>query len=125
MSVFTQMYKSLNLRFHYVTKRNHKGVGVEHFHRFLNHSVTLSSYQRESHTYFVEDSMIATYTWNTMPIDGTYIIKIISVIGRPLRFPMDIVITALPTPINDTARTIVRYLQDISSDLQFSRDLIM
>ena len=46
-----------------------------------------------------------------MPMDGTDIVRSLPAIGRPLRFPMDIVITALPTPIHDAAQTTVRYLQ--------------
>ena len=38
-----------------------------------------------------------------MPIDGTDIIRIIPAIGRPLRFLMDIVLTALPTLECDAA----------------------
>ena len=69
--------------------------------------------------------MIAAYAWNAMPIDGTDIVRSIPAIGRPLRFPMDIVIADLPIPINDAAQATVRYLQDISSDSRFDRDLDM
>ena len=51
--------------------------------------------------------MIAAYAWNAMPIDGTDICRSIPVIGRPLRFPMDIFLSELPAPINDAARATV------------------
>ena len=108
MSVFTQMCKALNIKIHRAAKRNHKAIGVERFHRFPNHSNTLVSHQRETHTCFVESSMIAAYAWNAMPIDGTDIVRSIPAIGRPLRFPMDIVIAALPTPVHDAAQATVR-----------------
>jgi hypothetical protein len=38
---------------------------------------------------------------------------------------MDIIIAALPTPINNAAQATVRYLQDISSDSRFARDLVI
>ena len=35
---FEQMCTALNIRFHVVAKRNHKAIGIERFHKFLNHS---------------------------------------------------------------------------------------
>ena len=46
--------------------------------------------------------------WNAMPIDGTDNVKSIPAIGRLLRFPMDITIAELSTPINDVAQPTVR-----------------
>ena len=37
-STFKEMCRLLNIRCHTVAKRNHKVVGVERFHRFLNHA---------------------------------------------------------------------------------------
>ena len=119
------MYKSLNISLHRAAKRNHKAVGVERFRWFLNHSNTLISHQRETHNCFIESSVIAAYVWNAIPIDGTDIVGSISAIGRPLRFPMYIAIDALAIPITDVVHVTVRYLQDISNDSKFARDLVM
>ena len=35
---FEQMCKALNIMYHVVAKRNHKVIGIEGFHKFLNHS---------------------------------------------------------------------------------------
>ena len=81
MGVFTQICKSLNIRLHRAAKRNHKAIGVERFHRFLNRFNTLVSHHRETFTCFVESSMIAAYAWNAMTIDGTDIVRSIPAIG--------------------------------------------
>ena len=37
IDTFKKMCVALNIRFHIVAKRNHKAVGIEKFHKFLNH----------------------------------------------------------------------------------------
>ena len=53
MSIFTQMCTLLNIRLHKATTCNYKGIGVERFHCFFNHSDTLVNHRRETQTYFV------------------------------------------------------------------------
>ena len=60
-----------------------------------------------------------------MLVDSTDICRSIPAVGRPLRFPIDIIIAKLPSSINNAARTTVQYLQNIISDSQFARDLVM
>ena len=43
---FEQMRKALNIRFHVVAKRNLKAIGIERFHKFLNHSEKISTEER-------------------------------------------------------------------------------
>ena len=66
----------------FLIKRNHKGLSVEHFHRFLNKSVTIAAEEHGTNNIFVPDSIASTYAWNSAPIDGTDIIRSIHTIDR-------------------------------------------
>ena len=52
--LFKKMCEKLNIKFHPVAKRNHKAVGVERFHKFLNRAQTISSEERNTSSAFVE-----------------------------------------------------------------------
>ena len=49
MALFEAMAKSLNIRLHRVSKRNHKAIGVERYHKFLNHNARINSSARQTH----------------------------------------------------------------------------
>ena len=59
--LFEEMCKLLNIRFHLVAKRNHKAVGIERFHKFLNHAQTIAIEERETSAAFVECGIAAAY----------------------------------------------------------------
>ena len=80
----------MNIKFYVAAARNHRTVGVERFHRFLNHSTTIYAEERGTSECFVECGMILAYAWNASPIDGIDIIKSVPAIGRELKFPLDI-----------------------------------
>ena len=61
MAIFESTAKVLKLRLHRAAKRNHKAIGVERYHRFLNHNMTIIGNARETHKCFVEVSMISAY----------------------------------------------------------------
>ena len=46
MALFEAIEKALNIRLHLVSKRNHKEIDVERFHKFLNHNATIISLAR-------------------------------------------------------------------------------
>ena len=119
------MAKSLVIRIYLVAKRNHKAIGVERFHRFLNHSATIIGSARQTNKSFVEVAMISTYAWNSMPVDGKDIIRNIPAIGRPLRFPIDIILSCLPVPIDDDGKATVSYIRKINKDARFTSKLVM
>ena len=125
MGIFEQMAKGLKIRLHKAAKRNHKAVGVERYHRFLNHSVTILSNERQTIKCFVEAAMISAFAWNAMPTDGTDIGRSVSAIGRPLQFPMDIAMAEIPDPIDDAGRATVRYMRNISHDARFAKDIVL
>ena len=59
--IFVFMAKSLAIKIHLVAKRNHKAIGVEWFHRFLNHSATIIGSAYQIYKCFVEAAMISAY----------------------------------------------------------------
>ena len=79
---------------------------------------------RQTHKCLVEIGMVSAYAWNAMPIDGTDIISSVPAIERPLKFPMDVALAALPTPINDVAKAMISYIRLISKDARFAQELV-
>lgn len=124
MHILVKSMNALKIHLCTITKHNYKDVGVERYRRSLNHAWTIVSAARETMKYFVEASMLAAYAWNAMPIDGTDIRRSIPAIGRSLKFPMDITIVELPSPIDDATNATVRYICSICSDSRFVKYLV-
>ena len=76
------MWQSLNLNYDAVSKRNYKGLSVEHFNRFLSKSVTIATEDRGTNDIYVPFKIAAGYAWNSAPIDGNDILCSIPAIGR-------------------------------------------
>jgi hypothetical protein len=122
--LFRSMCRHLNIRCHVVAKRNHKAVGVERYHRFLNHAQRICAEERGTPASFVECGMTTAYAWNASPIDGTEIIRSVPAIGRALRFSLDVHETDMPLPIDDPATSVVQYVRYLGNDVSFARNLL-
>ena len=59
------MFQALNLKYDVLAKRNHKEISVDHFHRFLNKSITIETEERGTIDIFVPASISAAYVWNS------------------------------------------------------------
>ena len=118
--LFEEMCKLLNTRFHLVAKRNYKAVGIERFHKFLNHAQTIATEERGASAAFVEYGIAVAYAWNASPIDGTDIICIIPAIGRPLQYPLDIHESAAPSVIDSPSESVATNLRYLGNDVIFS-----
>ena len=90
------MCTALDLNYDILANRNHKGITVEHFHRFLNKSVKIAMEDCQSNDVFVHTGIAAGYAYNSASIDGTDILRSTVAIGRQFRFPIDINLPALP-----------------------------
>jgi len=121
---FEQMCKTLKISFHPVAKRNHKAVGVERYHKFLNHSQTIATEQRGTPEIFVECGMTTAYAWNASYIDCTDIARSILAIGRELKFPPYIIEAEIPTAIDNASTAIVACMQYLGNDVKFSREIL-
>ena len=104
--IFEQMCKALNIRFHVVANRDHKAIGIERFHKFLNHSETFQLRDEGLQNHLCEVGMTKVYAWNASPIEGTDIVRSVPAIGRALPFPLDIDMAEIP-PLIDNASEIV------------------
>ena len=76
------MCRALKLNYDSLAKRKHKGLSVEHFHRFLNKAKTIAMEDRQSNEIFVPVGTTTVYTWNSAHIDGTDILLSTIAIGR-------------------------------------------
>ena len=101
------MCQALNLNYDILAKRNHKEISVEHFHRFLNKSVTIAAEERGTTNIFVPDGIAAGYTWNSAPINGTDILRSILAIGRELKFLLYINLNAMPKLVQNNANAVL------------------
>ena len=121
---FEKMCNKLNIKFHIVAKRNHKAVGVERFHKFLNKAQKISTEERGTSEPFVEIGMATAYAWNASPIDGTDIVRSVPAIGRELRYPLDVSLGPIPAIIDNPSASVVKYLRYLQRDIPFSRQLL-
>ena len=121
---FVAMCESLKLNYDILAKRNHKGLSVEHFHRFLNKAITIAMEDRQSNDVFVPAGIAAGYAWNSAPIDGTDILRSTVAIGREFRFPIDIDLSALPQLTQNNAQSAVDFLRLTDSNRRFSSAIL-
>ena len=115
------MCDDLNLNYDVLAKHNHKGINVEHFHRFLNKSNTIADEDCGTNDVFVPAGIAAGYAWNSAPIDGTDILRSIPAIGRELHFPIDIDLSVLPKLAHNSGQAALDYLKLTDSSRHFFR----
>ena len=84
------MCKALDLNYDILAKRNHKGLSVEMFYRFLNKTTAIAMEDRYSNDVFVSGGIAAGCACNSLFIDGTDILRSAVAIGHEFRFPIDI-----------------------------------
>ena len=118
------MCTALELNYDILTKRNHKGLTVKHFHRFLNKAATIAMEDRQGNDVFVPTGIAAGYAWNSAPIDDTDILRSTVSIGREFSFPIDINLSALPQLTQNIAQSTIDYLRLTDSNRRFSSSIL-
>ena len=121
---FITMCNALSLNYDVLTKRNHKGLSVEHFHRFLNKSVTIAVEDRGTNDIFVPACIAAGYAWNSALIDGTDILRSIPAIGREPHFPIDINFSALPKLAHNSSQSALDFIKLTDSSHHFFSSIL-
>lgn len=114
-ALFELMCKVLGLKFHALAKNNHKAMRVERFNRFLNKVVTIESNNHDTNQMFAEAAHVAAYAWNLAPIDRTDIVCSYAAFGRVFRFPMDVALGDMPTPMTDNATAVTQFLEGMAA----------
>jgi hypothetical protein len=113
---FTAMCDKLDLRYHILSRGNHKALSVERYHRFLNKAITIAANDRGTNEVFVKAGAVSAYAWNSSPIDGTEITRSIPAVGREFKFPGDFTLGPALKPTQDRATAVQHYLQLTASD---------
>jgi len=121
---FQAMCETSNLRFHLVAKRNHKAVGVERFHKFLNHAQKIGTEERGTSAALVEIGMKTAYARSAICINGTEIVRSIPTIGRSLKYPLDINMRNTPPIIDNPSDSVAKYLRYVDRDKEFAQQLL-
>jgi hypothetical protein len=122
--LFVAVCDILSIIIHVAAHGNHKAVGIERFHKFLNKAVAIASNDRGTNTVFVEAAHTAACAWNSSPIDGTDIIRSVPAVGRPFRFPFDLSFAPAPTPISDQASDVHAFLRLAGPTAQFAKQML-
>ena len=122
---FIAMCQALNLNYDFFAKQNHKeGLSVENFHPFLNKSVTIAAEERGTTNIFVPVGIAVGYAWNSVPINGTDILRSIPAIGRQLKFSLDINLNAILKLVQNNANAVLGYLKLTDSSRSFSSSIL-
>ena len=122
--VCSAMCKASRINYEILAKRDHKGLLVEKFYRFLNKAITIAAEDRVTNDIFVAAGVAAGYAWNSSPIDGTDILRSVPAIGRELRFPLDVNISALPALVTNNADSVISYLRLTDTNRHFATAIL-
>jgi hypothetical protein len=123
-SVFQEMCSILKITCWPLARGNHKGLGVEKYHRFLNKTQAIAGNDRGTHETFVQNAKTSQYAWNSAPIDDTDVTRSMVAVGRDFRFPIDVELSPTPT-LNDSRNSaLFNYLRNVSNDSKFAQSLV-
>ena len=123
-NVFLEMCKKLNIHCWVLSRGNHKGNSVEHYHRFINKTQAIAGNDRGTHSIFANNAKTSQYAWNSSPIDGTDITRSMAAIGRDFRFPLDVNLTPTPTLNSSSNASLFQYLRDVSLESKFAVSIL-
>ena len=121
---FEEMCKALKMIFWPLARGNHKGMGVERYHRFINKTQTIVGNDRGTHETFIQNAKTSQYAWNSAPIDDTDISRSMAAVGRDFKFPMDVELSSMPTISDNTNSALFKYLRDVSNDSKFATSVV-
>ena len=86
----------LMMRWHPVTKGNHKAILSERFHRCLNKVEWIHAANCETVDEWIKGVHFAVCAWNAGPIDGTNVSRSYAAMGRKFPFPADVRLDSNP-----------------------------
>ena len=123
-SVFQEMCSILKITCWPLARGNHKGLGVEKYHRFLNKTQAIVGNDRGTHETFVQNAKTSQYAWNSAPIDDTDVTRSMAAVGRDFRFPIDVELSPTPTLNDSTNSALFDYLRNVSNDSKFAQSIV-
>ena len=122
--VFEELCDILKITYWPLARGNHKGLGVERYHRFLNKVQTIVGNDRGTHQSIHTNLKTSQYAWNSAPIDNTDIQRCVAAIGREFKFPMDMELQPSPTINSTNNSALFEYLRDVSCHSEFSKSIL-
>ena len=118
------MCTPLKLNFWPLSHKNHKGLSVERYHRFLKKTHTIVSQDRGTHHSFLENHKTSQYAWNSSPINYTDIPCCVSAVDRNFKFPINVDLSVF-IQLKDTSNSaLYQYLRNVSNDSHFSASVL-
>ena len=108
--VFPAIFKALNINFDILATKNQKTLLVEIIYRSINKSITITTEDRGTNDVFLSAGVRVEYALNRSPINGNDILRSVRIIGRELRFPLDIGLSSLPPLTYNIAESVISYL---------------
>jgi hypothetical protein len=93
MGLLVKTCDAVGIKYHAVSRENHKAVLVERFHRYLNKVQKIHAMDCETFDDWLIGTIFAIYAWNSAPVDGTDIVRSYAALGREFPFPIDTSVT--------------------------------
>ena len=122
--VFKELCDILRIQYWVLARKNHKGLSVERFHRFMNKVETIAGTDRGTHDGFIRTAKTAQFAWNSAPIDGTDVVRSLAAVGRAFRFPLDVELSPSPSLNDESNSHLFQYLRDVSNESQFALSIV-
>jgi len=122
--VFLGACKALGISYHLLSKRNHQAMRCERYFRYQNKVMKIECTRRNSNRIFVEVAQVCAYAWNSMPIDGTNIVRSFAVCGRVYRLPLEIAMDEMPELSDDVALSVQRYLTSLGDEHGLAKEML-
>jgi hypothetical protein len=85
-----KMCTSLGIPYHTVAKENHKAILNKQFHRYLNKVTKIHQANYKSLDQWTMGVFFSLYGWNTSPVNGTNITRLVAAKGRKCNFPINL-----------------------------------
>ena len=106
-----------------VSPENHKACWNERFHHYLNKVQKINSADTGTLEQWKQGTLVAVYSWNAGPIDGTDIPWSVAAHGGEFPFPNDLIL-ALPRKGTSKGQQILDHLYSVSPILYKHRQLL-
>ena len=86
--------------------------------------MNIAAEERGTTNIFVPAGIAVGCTWNSVPIDGTDILRSIPAIGRELKFPLDINLNAMSKLVQNNANAALDYFKLTDSACNLSSSIL-
>ena len=93
-----------------------KGLSVEIYHWVLNKNSNNCRKWSRDECFFIGNSMMSQYIWNSAPIENTNIPRCVAAVGRHFQFPIDVDSQADPSINCDEQLALYSYLKNVYID---------